>query len=170
VGGIFRADGPGPSSLRCADPFHETRGNPRGRSLLRPCSSDRVASLPRLKLRLLLRLRGSTVPVLRLGSGEARCDVVRCAPSLVAACRVESRLRPTFFTGVRSAPRAIRLRCRLGLAPADNEGAGLTPSGVRSVTGRAVVRFEWLGGFAPQIRRKLISFRESSTSRCGNTL
>jgi hypothetical protein len=170
VGGIFRADGSGPSSLRCVAPFHEPRGNPRGGSQLRPCSSNRVASLPRLKLRLLSRLRGSTVPALRLGSGEARCDVVRCAPSLVAACRVESRLRPKFFTGVRSSLRAIRLRCRQGLAPFVNEDADLTPSGVCSVTGRAAVRFEWLGGFAPQIRRKLVSCRESSTSRCGNTL
>jgi hypothetical protein len=101
--------------------------------------------------------------------------------------RVEQRLRPTSdaphshlrqrtcrmaasATVRRTAcirPSGIRLRCRLGLAPLDIGGTVRTPSGVCSATGSAAVRFERIGGFAPQIHRKLLSSRESSTCRCG---
>jgi hypothetical protein len=83
------------------------------------------------------------------GSGEARCDGVRTAPVPVTAHRVVRRLRPKSDApqshrlqrtvsyggfGQRSIHAAttvsgIRLRCRLGLASRDNEGADLAPSG-----------------------------------------
>jgi hypothetical protein len=99
----------------------------------------------------------------------------------VTACRVEPRLRPTSDSAkvasdcvpnrtpvsadVRfsadASPGGIRLRCRPGLAPCGREGSAHTPSGVCSETGCAVERFESLGDFAPQIRRRLILLGDS---------
>jgi hypothetical protein len=99
----------------------------------------------------------------------------------VTACRVEQRLRPMSDSAevssgcvpnrtpasadarfsADSSPGAIRLRCRPGLAPLDNEGSAHTPSGVCSETGCAVERLESLGDFAPQIHRTLTSLGDS---------
>jgi hypothetical protein len=98
------------------------------------------------------RVEDAPLPGFGQGEGEARCDDVACAPSRVTARRVEPRFRPTFFSAQRHirgsvssrteasadvwlsagilSPRAIRLRCRLGLVPTRQRTSAHTPSGV----------------------------------------
>jgi hypothetical protein len=135
-----------------------------------PRVSERVASAPRVWLRSLPTRRGSTRS---RASARVQVKLVTTvfvfASSFVTSHRVEPKLRPTFGAALTSESRASGFAI-VRACPSDDEDSVRTPSGVLSGTGNAADRFEPSGGFAPQIRPKLFSIRESSTSRCGNTL
>jgi hypothetical protein len=168
VGGIHRVTVRAHTGFGWCYRSSSPRWNPRG-SLGLPRGSDRVASALRLWLRSLSTRRGSTrTPASARVQVKLAATMCAFASSLVTSHRVEPKLRPTFDAPLASES-SIRLRGRPGL-PVRTRRLGPHSFG-RALRERKRSRsVRALGGFAPQKHPRLLAIRESSTSRCGNTL
>jgi hypothetical protein len=182
VGGSSRANGPEQAPLRRGLRRARISRAPRGRARPRSGSSERGifgAAVPASVGATASRTH--RIPGLGSGCGEARRELLACAPSPVTARRLGGTASAAHQTGtgsrrcqraesnegfgLRSGQRdrlasSDPVSLSTGLAPEGLRRAGPAPSGVGSTTGCAVERCLLLGDFAPHCRQVAEPFRE----------
>jgi hypothetical protein len=169
AGGILREDG----ARKLTSVSRQTPGprrNPGGRSRLRPMASERVASVPRERLRPGSRHRGSARS---RASARERAKLVAAmlasAPPLVAAWSDECRFRPTPATA-RSEPFERPASLPPRLVRNGDEGSARTPSGERIGTGSVALASSGMVTLPRNFAARPSRTWDSSASRCGHTL